>query len=73
MKQKLFIEAIHIAGAAAAAAVASLHENAQTPESMAKIAGSVFASVFKAIEEAGKDGHGAPDEIDSEDDPDEAR
>jgi hypothetical protein len=70
MKQKLFLEAIHIAGAASTSAVGSLHEANQTPETMAKVAGSVFASVFREIERAGKESYGEPDEVDNEGDPD---
>lgn len=70
MKAKLFIEAINIAGAASVAALGSLHEANQTAETMGKIASNVFASVFKEIEIASKDGYGEADEIDDEGDPD---
>lgn len=56
------MEAIQIAGDAASSALSSLHESAQTPENMAKIASSVFTSVFKAIEDAGNNGHGDADD-----------
>jgi len=72
-RRRLFLEAIHIAGAASISAVGSLHEANQTSETVAKMTGSVFASVFQEIERAGKESYEEPDEVDNAGDPEFGR